>query len=442
MADLQSGIDAQSGSLDAESKQAGARQAALDARQSASLTAQDAEMKPLERQLSDTLNQPMPQREQVSMPSPPPNKPIIDAKEYEGLSYGLLAMAMVGGLASHGKWTAASAALNGGLQGYLEGNQEKAKQGIEQYEREFKAAKAHEDDVNKQFDDILKNRNLSINEQLQRIKVVAAQNGREDVRIAAEQRSIDTLTRQIDAHRTQLLGVEQRNDAVQERIGAARELHAASGGSGAGGDINSVAEAVATGRLDPRMLSVRGGWREKVLERAIQINPDYDSKNYASDAAFAISSMRTAGTQGANTAIASGAAQGGADILMKAAASVPRTSWRSLNKVILSGKTETNDPAVGAFNAALNTFVNEYARAINPKGTATVSDKEHAREILSASDSQQALAAKMDILLQEMQRGRQAPQDVARDLRNARLGAAPAGHHPADIDALVKKYGG
>lgn len=188
------------------------------------------------------------------------------------------------------------------------------------------------------------------------------------------------------------------------------------------GDVDRMANAVADGRLDPRMLSIKGGYREKVIERALEINPEYDSKNYAADNAFQTSEMRAAGNAGASTAIAARAAQGGADILEQAAAQVPRGDWRRINSALAAARGEAGIPEQGAFDAALNTFVNEYARAVNPKGTATVSDKVHARDLLSTADSPETFAAKMRVLRAEMQRGRQAPQDVAADMRASRGG--------------------
>jgi hypothetical protein len=196
----------------------------------------------------------------------------------------------------------------------------------------------------------------------------------------------------------------------------------ASGGVPAAGDVSAMAEAVAAGRVDPQSLSAKGGYRNMVLEKALALNPDYDMKNYGADRAFGVSGMRTAGTAAANTAIAATAAQGGADILKKAMAKVSRTDFPRINRLLLAAKTEAGIPEVGAAEAALNTFVNEYARAVNPKGTATVYDKVHAREILATADGPETFAAKMDILQQEMARGRQAPQDVAKDLRKARTG--------------------
>ena len=96
---------------------------------------------------------------------------------------------------------------------------------MKEYETKFKAAKDKETQANKEYEDVLSNRKLSINEQLQRIKILATQHGREDIRAAAEQKSIDTLHRQLDASRNSMVQVQQRNDAVQDRLMMQRELH-------------------------------------------------------------------------------------------------------------------------------------------------------------------------------------------------------------------------
>jgi hypothetical protein len=203
------------------------------------------------------------------------------------------------------------------------------------------------------------------------------------------------------------------------------------GGSGGGqippaGDVSAMAEAVAAGKIDPQSLSAKGGYGNMVLEKALQLNPDYDMKNYGADKAFASSGMRTAGTASANTAIAATAAQGGADILEKAMEAVPRTDFPRINKLLLAAKSEAGIPEVGAAEAALNTFVNEYARAVNPKGVATVDDKRHARELLATADGPETFKAKMAVLRQEMARSRKAPVEVAEDLRKARKGGGEA----------------
>ena len=61
-------------------------------------------------------------------------------------------------------------------------------------------------------------------------------------------------------------------------------------------------------------------------------------------------------------------------------------------------ENNTGDPEARQFGAALNSFINAYARAVSPIGTPTVSDKDHARSMLSTADSHEALVAIMNQL--------------------------------------------
>lgn len=234
-------LAARTSELNTEEGALNKRQVALDAAGVKRADKQNAEMKPLEAGVEHMVDTPLPERTPVDMPQPPDLKKLVDPKEYEGLSYALIGMALIGGAVSKGNWLGVSASLNGALKGYHEGNQQKAADAMKEYETKFKAAKDKENQANKEYEDVLKNRNMSINEQLQRIKILAAQHGREDIRAAAEQKSIDTLHKQIDAGRNSMLQVEQRNDAVQKRIEAQRTMHAlkvAAAGSGSALDEN------------------------------------------------------------------------------------------------------------------------------------------------------------------------------------------------------------
>lgn len=191
----------------------------------ARLQEHDTQMHAAEGALQSTLGTPVPQRPDVALPKLPDLKQLVDPKEFEGLSFALLGMALVGGAASHGNWLGVSASLNGALKGYHEGNQFKAKQELDNYDRQFKAAKEKEANVNKQFDDILKNRNITINEQLERIRMLAAQHGREDTLAEAKAKRLDGVINQHEARKAQLFAVQERHDAVRSRINATLEKH-------------------------------------------------------------------------------------------------------------------------------------------------------------------------------------------------------------------------
>lgn len=168
-----------------------------------------------------------------------------------------------------------------------------------------------------------------------------------------------------------------------------------------------------------------------------------------------MSGSRTVGTRAAQIELASSEAEKMIDIVIEKSKGFDRTSFVPLNKALRAFETQTGQPEVKAFGAAINSLVNVYARAISPSGVPTVSDKEHAREMLAQADSPEQVAAVMDVMRQEMKAARSAPVDVRAATRRAVTGAgepapaAPAATAPsnltpaeqAELATLRKKHG-
>ena len=106
-----------------------------------------------------------------------------------------------------------------------------------------------------------------------------------------------------------------------------------------------------------------------------------------------------------------------------------------INKALNAYNTNNGGTEIREFGAALNSFINAYARAISPVGTPTVSDKDHARAMLSTADSHEQVLAIMGQLKKEMEAAGRAPGIVKKEIRegftkdNAPTGGAakPAG---------------
>ena len=75
---------------------------------------------------------------------------------------------------------------------------------------------------------------------------------------------------------------------------------------------------------------------------------------------------------------------------------VARSGFLPFGKAEMMFNNQTNDPAMRQFVAANNSLVNVYARAISPYGVPTVSDKEHAREMLSTAYDNKSYNAVLD----------------------------------------------
>ena len=223
-------IEQRFGELDTQESGVQQRQAALYARQKAGNEAYDADVRPLESSLQADIAQPLPKAQHAEFPKVPDPQSTVNAKDYEGLSYALIGMALIGGAASHGNWLGVSSSLNGALKGFMEGNQQQAKEQWDKYQKEFEAAKSREQQFDKEYDQILKDRNLTINEKLQQLRIKATQHGRQDVALAAEQKSIDAIERQIQAGRTQLTNTLERAREFNTRIETAARNRASGGG--------------------------------------------------------------------------------------------------------------------------------------------------------------------------------------------------------------------
>jgi len=93
---------------------------------------------------------------------------------------------------------------------------------------------------------------------------------------------------------------------------------------------------------------------------------------------------------------------------------------------LLAYEKNTGDVPVKKFGAAINSFVNAYARAISPTGVPSVSDKNHAREMLEAADSNEQVQGTIDQLNQEIAAARAAPGKAREGLRATVINSNPA----------------
>lgn len=140
--------------------------------------------------------------------------------------------------------------------------------------------------------------------------------------------------------------------------------------------------------------------------------------------------QRTLGTKQANIEMAATEFEQVLPVVQKASQAVSRTNYPDLNKIVQAFEQKTGDPNVVAFGGAVNTLVNLYSRAISPNGTPTVSDKEHAREILNKAWAQGQFDAAVGMMKQEIGAALQSPEKVRAEMRKRFLGgqggAAPA----------------
>ena len=163
--------------------------------------------------------------------------------------------------------------------------------------------------------------------------------------------------------------------------------------------------------------------------------------------------QRAAGTRIANIEMAANEAQMLIPLAKQASDQVARNFFLPFGKAQIMFNEQTNDPNLRKFAAANNSLVNVYSRAISPSGVPTVSDKEHAREMLSTAYDQKSYNAVLDQMNKEIEAARQAPKAVRQAFNEAvtgrsqdsgAVGATMAGPKTAtlaDIAATAAKSG-
>lgn len=154
----------------------------------------------------------------------------------------------------------------------------------------------------------------------------------------------------------------------------------------------------------------------------------------------ALAAERAAGTRIANVELASTEAQRLFPLALQASQALPRNGFLPFAKAEQAIRSGTNDPKLRQFVAANNALVNVYSRAVSPSGAPTVSDKEHARELLSTAYDQPSYAAVLSQMQKEIAAARAAPREVRGDLRS-QISGRGASAIPSDVAAILKKYG-
>jgi hypothetical protein len=184
----------------------------------------------------------VPQGRHVDMPAPVDTSKFFDPKEYESFSSAVIGMSLLGAALSRGNWSGAIAAMNGALKGYMKGNKERADEAVAEYERKFKAAKDEEAQAQKELREALDSRKDTINEKLQKVRVLATKHHYDDIAAEAQRKSIDGLYKALEHREQMLTGVQQRAEAVDKRIATQKDIHAINAGAGGGTKLSPEGE--------------------------------------------------------------------------------------------------------------------------------------------------------------------------------------------------------
>jgi hypothetical protein len=190
-----------------------------------------------------------------------------------------------------------------------------------------------------------------------------------------------------------------------------------------------LSQAVLDGRVPLTRVNSRSA---KLFEDILKIDPDADLNEINLSQISGGAGARTAGTVSANIAIASDEARRMIDVTRQFISAVNPTDFPSLNAIKNAVQKGTGDENIVRLNTSLNALINSYARAINPRGQPTVSDKNHARDIINSAMAKGQLNAALGVMELEMDNAL-AAANAAKGGRGPAGGETPAVGTPQGI---------
>jgi uncharacterized phage infection (PIP) family protein YhgE len=156
-------------------------------------------------------------------------------------------------------------------------------------------------------------------------------------------------------------------------------------------------------------------------------------------ASGATAAERSLATQTAKMSTAANEANKMIDVVRNLSDKVNRTEYPTINAVSNAVSKGTGGTEIVQLNTSINALVNSYARAISPTGQPTVSDKNHAREVINSAYSTGQISAILDVMQQEMAIAREAAGTASTELKESRekaRGRGPAAGVAPTQDAI------
>ena len=232
----------------------------------------------------------------------------------------------------------------------------------------------------------------------------------EERQVVATERNADTSAGHLSVARGQLKVAQDR--LAKEGVSLSPE------------DTSALATAILDGRLDPNRVTKTNA---KIIASTLKQNPDANILELGVAGAGALAGERALSTQSAKITTAANEARNMTGLVREYSAKVDRTKFPTINSIENAVAKGTGDTAIVDLNTSINALVNSYARAINPTGVATVSDKNHAREIINSAYADGQINSILNVMDKEMAFSQNAPVEARAQAKAARTGKpAPA----------------
>jgi len=201
-----------------------------------------------------------------------------------------------------------------------------------------------------------------------------------------------------------------------------------------------ISKAILDGRLDPGKVNSRN---IATIAKTLEMDPNANLKELSIDAMSGAAASRALAIQSAKILTAANEAKSMMKIVKTVSDKIDRTQYPTINAIQNAVDKGTGGKEIVQLNAAINALVNAYARAINPTGVSTVSDKTHAREVINSNYANGQLDAILDIMNQEMVLAQKSPGEASAQLkeqRNASRLAAPKAYTDAEKERRYQEW--
>lgn len=383
---------------------------------------------------------PMPQMPQQQKLGPAP-----DAQEYQkGALEFASAMAVLGAVASKFTRHTGTSALNafaGALNGWKQGNLQAYEDAAKKWEQDTKATLENNRQIMEQYKLALENRKMNIDEQMSQIQLTAAQYHDKMMYDAAAAKNY-TLVAQIYEKNVQY--TQKATDAaakLQERRDEQRQKNEQSATYWLSPEGQTrFQQLTPTQQAGVKQLIELYGQKATGKSAIAQNRQQYINEYKAAhDGAEPTSEMITqweaerAGVKAEASAVgrrAGGlavAVQEAHDTVPNVLAAAQKSAGKGLatwNAVENKWKVEKGDPDFAYYVQQLNSLINVYGRVISGGGKGTVSDLEHAREMLNPNMPLSAVEGSLRGFSREIDIAEKAPEKVRARMRGS--AATPA----------------
>ena len=200
------------------------------------------------------------------------------------------------------------------------------------------------------------------------------------------------------------------------------------------GDEALIAQAIRDGRLDLSQVTSKN---KSVIASTLKSNPAHDFRTSGVEFMGAKAGSRTLSTSEAKMVQAASEATEMMNITRQLIPTINPTDYPLLNQAGNYVARNSGNPAQVGFATALNGLVNTYARAINPTGVPTVSDKQHAREVINSAMSSGQLNEALRVMQLEMDAALASPAKARKALGHTKETEVPSGRKPAQAAPAV-----